>query len=59
LQISQLLYNNMLVFNKLLGSGLPFNLKRLIHNRATYLFGKRKREKDEMDETDRELFDDK
>ena len=48
----------MLLLNKLLGGALVA-LRRGLQPHSRGLFGKRKKEKDELDETDKELFDDR
>jgi|JI6StandDraft_1071083.scaffolds.fasta_scaffold25144_4 hypothetical protein len=49
----------MLLLNKLLGGGLLPGLRVGIQQSSRGLFGKRKKEKDELDETDKELQDDR
>ena len=49
----------MLLLNKLLGGGLLPGLRVGIQQNSRGLFGKRKKEKDELDETDKELQDDR
>lgn len=48
----------MLLLNKLLGGG-ALALRAGLAQRGRACFGKRKKEKDELDETDKEMFDDK